>query len=104
MDKLFSIIKLENIKVHIKYTFTQNHFRFPFLEYKLIIIIIKITINKIILDKMDFFLFPLHDIKLFSYHVFIKFLPLDEAIAYRAVFVIVSGKDGQTETLLEPAQ
>ena len=35
------------------------------------------------------------------------FLPLDEAIASRAVYVIVSGSDGWTggraETLLEPA-
>ena len=35
-------------------------------------------------------------------------LPLDEAIASRAVFVIVSGSDGRTdgraETLLEPAE
>ena len=31
-------------------------------------------------------------------------LPLDEAIASRAVFVIVSGSDGRTETLLEPAK
>ena len=40
-----------------------------------------------------------------NYH---KFLPLDEAIASRAVFVIVSGADGRTdgraETLLEPAK
>ena len=36
------------------------------------------------------------------------FLPLDEAIASRAVFVIVSGSDGRAdgraETLLEPAK
>ena len=31
------------------------------------------------------------------------FLPLDEAIASRAVIVIVSGSDGRTESLLEPA-
>ena len=35
-------------------------------------------------------------------------LPLDEAVASRAVFVIVSGSDGRTdgraETLLEPAK
>ena len=31
-------------------------------------------------------------------------LPLDEAIASRAVFVIVSGSDGRAETLLEPAK
>ena len=38
----------------------------------------------------------------------LQFLPLDEAIASRAVFVIVSGSDGRadgrTETLLEPAK
>ena len=33
------------------------------------------------------------------------FLPLDEAIAYTAVFVIVSGSDGRAaETLLKPAK
>ena len=32
------------------------------------------------------------------------FLPLDEATASRAVFVIVFGSDGRTETLLEPAK
>ena len=32
------------------------------------------------------------------------FLPLDEAIASRAVFVIVSGSDRVTETFLEPAK
>ena len=31
-------------------------------------------------------------------------LPLGEAIASRAVFVIVSGSDGRTETLLEPVK
>ena len=32
-------------------------------------------------------------------------LPLDEAVAYRTVFVIVSGADGRAaETLLEPAK
>ena len=35
---------------------------------------------------------------------FPPFLPLDEAIASRAVFVIVSGSDGRVETLLEPAK
>ena len=34
----------------------------------------------------------------------IIFLPLDKAIASRAVFVIVSGLDGWAETLLEPAK
>ena len=37
-----------------------------------------------------------------------RFLPLDEALASRAVFVILSGSDGRadgrTETLLEPAK
>ena len=41
------------------------------------------------------------------FHCF-KFLPLDEAIASRAIFVIVSGSDGradgEAETLLEPAK
>ena len=32
------------------------------------------------------------------------FLPLDDAVASRAVFVIVSGSDVQAETLLEPAK
>ena len=32
------------------------------------------------------------------------FLPFGEAIASRAIFVIVSGSDGRTETLLEPAK
>ena len=31
-------------------------------------------------------------------------LPLDEAVASRAVFVIVSGSDGRAETLLDPAK
>ena len=31
-------------------------------------------------------------------------LPLDDAIASRAAFVIVSGADGRAETLLEPAK
>ena len=39
---------------------------------------------------------------------FPSYLPLDEAVASRAVFVIVSGSDGRTggraETLLEPAK
>ena len=42
-----------------------------------------------------------------STYVFLQtehFLPLDEAIASRAVFVIVSGSDGRVETLLEPAK
>ena len=30
------------------------------------------------------------------------FLPLDEAVASIAVFVVVSGADGRVETLLEP--
>ena len=38
----------------------------------------------------------------------LSFLPLDQAIASRAVFVIVTGWDrltgGRTETLLEPAK
>ena len=34
----------------------------------------------------------------------IAFLPLDEPVTSRAVFVIVSGSDGRTETLLEPAK
>ena len=34
----------------------------------------------------------------------IQFLPLDEAIASKAVFVIVSGSDGRAGTLLEPAK
>ena len=33
-----------------------------------------------------------------------QFLPLDEAAASRAVYVIVSRPDGQAETLLEPAK
>ena len=33
-----------------------------------------------------------------------KFLPFDEAIASRAVIVIVSGLDGWAETLLEPVK
>ena len=33
-----------------------------------------------------------------------KYLPLDEAIASRVVFVIISGSDGREETLLEPAK
>ena len=36
--------------------------------------------------------------------LFTPFLPLGEAIASRAVFVIVSGSDGRTETLFEPAK
>ena len=32
-----------------------------------------------------------------------QFLPLDEAIASRAVFVIMSGSDVRAETLFEPA-
>ena len=37
---------------------------------------------------------------------FFSFLPLDEAIASRAVFVIVSGSDGRADgrTHLEPAK
>ena len=31
-------------------------------------------------------------------------LPLDEAVASGAVFVIVAGSDGRAETLLEPAK
>ena len=31
-------------------------------------------------------------------------LPLDEAIVSRAVFVVASGSDGRTETLLGPAK
>ena len=34
----------------------------------------------------------------------LKFLPLDEAIASRAVFIIMSGSDGRAQTLLEPAK
>ena len=34
----------------------------------------------------------------------LPFLPLDEVMAYRVVFVIVSGADGRTETLLESAK
>ena len=34
----------------------------------------------------------------------LQFLPLDEAIASRAVFVIVTGSDGRTETLFGPAK
>ena len=30
-------------------------------------------------------------------------LPFDEAVAYRAIFCIVSGSVGRAETLLEPA-
>ena len=33
-----------------------------------------------------------------------RFLPLDEAIAFRAVFLNVSKSDGRMETLLEPAK
>ena len=33
-----------------------------------------------------------------------EFLLLDEAVASMAVFVIVSGSDGRTETLLAPAK
>ena len=32
------------------------------------------------------------------------FLPLDEVVAYRAAFVIVSGSDGRAEMFLEPAK
>ena len=32
------------------------------------------------------------------------FLPLDEAVASRAVYVIVSQSDGRADTLLEPAK
>ena len=32
------------------------------------------------------------------------FLSFDEAVAYKAAFVIESGSDGRAETLLEPAQ
>ena len=32
------------------------------------------------------------------------FLPLGEAVASRAAFVIVSGSDGRAEALLEPAK
>ena len=37
------------------------------------------------------------------YHLLVL-LPLEEAIATTAVNVIVSGLDGQVETLLEPAK
>ena len=49
-----------------------------------------------------------HAHQLVGPRVFMSFLPLDEAMASRAVFVIVSGSDGRahgrTETLLEPAK
>ena len=32
------------------------------------------------------------------------FLPLDEAVAFKAVFGIVYGSDGRAETLLKPAK
>ena len=32
---------------------------------------------------------------------FVGFVPLDEVVAFRAVFVIVSGSDGRAESLLE---
>ena len=34
----------------------------------------------------------------------VQFLPLDEAITYRAVLVVVSRSNGWVETLLEPAK
>ena len=34
----------------------------------------------------------------------VPFLPLDEAIASGAVFVIVSGSEARVETLLDPAK
>ena len=34
--------------------------------------------------------------------LYISFLPLDEAVASRAVFIIVPWSDGWAETLLEP--
>ena len=37
-------------------------------------------------------------------HKLIAFLPLDEAVAFIAVFVIVSGSDGRAETLLDPTK
>ena len=51
----------------------------------------------------------------FAFHIFLPhptlkftqlysfFWPLDEAISSRAVIVIVSGREGQAETFLEPA-
>ena len=38
------------------------------------------------------------------YYLEESFLPLDEAVASRAVFIIVSGSDERAEMLLEPAK
>ena len=40
---------------------------------------------------------------MFSVFLYI-FLPLDEAVASRVVFVMVSGTDERAETLLKPAK
>ena len=48
-----------------------------------------------------------HQLLIDIFGLSLTFLPLDEAIASRAVFVIVSGSDGRAgeraETLLDPA-
>ena len=46
----------------------------------------------------------MNEYRLIDYTSDIQFLLLNEAIASRAVFVIVSGSDRRTETLLESAK
>ena len=54
--------------------------------------------------KLQYIIFRVKPAYGIKQHILTDFLPLDEAVASRAIFVIVSRSDRGAETLLQPAK